>query len=126
MVLDADLRVPPADAVLMAETPIARGVAAGDVTFMIAGAVPAGVDQHAPLKAPIMGAMAAEAQAGTPMTRWVSISRATVLRCRIRRAMRVGGMTKSFCLPTPAAGRVRSARSIMRLSMMNWPIGRGL
>ena len=61
LVLDADLKGPPADAVLMAQTLMARGVAAGDITVLTTGDVPDGVVRGAPEKAPIMAALAAVA-----------------------------------------------------------------
>lgn len=66
LVLDADLKGPPADAVLMAETLMARGVGAGDMTLLTSGAVPAGVTQAPPVKAEIMAALDAVAAASAP------------------------------------------------------------
>ncbi len=66
LTLDADLRGPPQDAALMAETLLARGVAPGAMQVLGAAAVPAGVRGGIPTRAGIMAALADVAEAAQP------------------------------------------------------------
>ena len=64
--LDADLRGPPQDVDLMAQTLMARGVAAGQITALTTGQVPEGVATGLPQKAGIMAALADVAAQSAP------------------------------------------------------------
>ena len=68
LTLDADLKGPSNDVRLMAETLVARGVIASDMTVLTSdpAGLPAGVATAPPLRAAILAAMAAAAAASAP------------------------------------------------------------